>query len=1146
MLSRISGSRRGTALRWVGTAFVALAGTGCSGATSGEPNEAVGTHAEAITLDPAAAFTVKLPTQVPQTDSMVTASGFVTLGDRTTVLSTTGKGAVSTTGSTRLTVGLDAKPRKVVANATATIGDRAKIDGDLLIGGAATIGPQVQVFGTKQLNANVDEQPVFKIPVQIPDLVGGDQNVEPDRQVPLPPAKYGNVAIKSRSTVTLSTGVYQFGALNVLEPQAKLLIDDAAGPVIVYIKTGFIYRGGVQNKAVSGRFPKLLMVYLGTADLWIESPFQGHLFAPNATSHLRPGQGQFVGSFWGKNVDTNPDTVLVHKPFTFGQFFPQDPALGPNDTPTILDQTDPVRVDEEDPLLPTPVSGISELPTGKPSAINCVSNLIAIPSNQAGKADSFRYLTAAERAAAGCVADYKECAIDAAGKVVGSPTVPTQAQLNATPPAGSKCAASQPQAISYANADGSVTSVKVCGVSDAVLSLPEAQRKVCSTDAQCNAAAFEVCAKFCPPGQTCSTEAEYKHYCAARKQSCSELPEQTSPPCVERSVCPFDGYTGQDYKAPAESDGKLAVPSGTVVSSTTPTLPGYKQATCTYSPPLPVKSEDDTTPEKTAGNDSWGVGFTPILKYGFTTPSSPLGVTEELGAKGQAAFNIDAKVWGSKVPILHFGVDGSIGPDELVLTRTSELFGQKVDLTGQIDPASIATSILLASTGTVRKNMGIVDNAFKAAELAQSQLLAVRDFLASHDLSDLTSDAGKLNGENLCLLAVNILGPKMGATGYKTSNLCRPGKMCASLLACPSENASCECKPTDHVESSEEALARFQKAVADSIGVWEKNLTEELNRFGGDPQGALATAMALIKDQMPGTNPNLKPEIPMKAGRHRFAALKFAFTFPVGPVPVTMSIELAGSWGLDAKLELTGQFDPRSNQDMYARAGASAIPALDVQALAFAGVDVGFAQVGIGGELTLIDIEMPIRGGGEVRGERIPDARPLQVDLGGGQFKDLSDLANGVQRLLNTRWSAGFYYGAGMHAEILSGNINLQARIRLLFFSTSFKKILAQWSGVPVDVNFVGSIKPVEGLTLPSEVRGVVDELVAAGKEVQDLKALVPLAQKGFTGYFGSRVPLLKPAGLNAIWPPAYNPAAPPAALPTINSFCGTEVEQPG
>jgi hypothetical protein len=259
-----------------------------------------------------------------------------------------------------------------------------------------------------------------------------------------------------------------------------------------------------------------------------------------------------------------------------------------------------------------------------------------------------------------------------------------------------------------------------------------------------------------------------------------------------------------------------------------------------------------------------------------------------------------------------------------------------------------------------------------------------------------------------------------------------------------------------------------------------------------------------------------------------------------------MSIELAGSWGLEAKLELLGQFDPRSSQDLFARAGASAVPALDVQALAFAGVDVGFAQVGIGGELTLIDIEMPIRGGGEVRGERIPDTRPLQLDLGSGGLKDFSDLANGVERLINTRWNAGFYYGAGMHAEILAGNINLQARIRLLFFSTSFKKILAQWSGVPVDVNFVGTIKAVQGLSLPSEVSGVVDTLVAAGKKAQDLKALVPLAQKGFTGYFGSKMPLLKPAGLNAIWPPAFDATKPVVALPTINSFCGTEVEQPG
>ena len=1141
MLSKRLKSRQGTALHLAGALFVAALATGCSGAEA-ESTESLAERTEAITLDAAASFTVKLPTQVPVTDSVVTASGFVTLGDRTSVLSTTGKGAVSTTGSALLTIGLDAKPRKVVANAAATIGDRTKVDGDLLIAGAPNVAASVQVFGVKQLSANVDEQPVFKMPVQIPDVVAGNISVEPDRQVPLPPAKYGTVSVKSRSTVTLSTGVYEFASLNVLEPQAKLLIDDSAGPVIIYVRTAFVYRGGVQDKAVSGRFPKLLMVYLGTADLWVESPFQGHLFAPNSTAHLRPGTGQFVGSFWGKNVDTNPDTVLVHKPFSYGQFFPHDPVLAPNDGPQVLGQTDPVRYDNDDPLITTPVSGITPLPGGKPTAVNCVSNLIAVPSTQAGKADHFRYATAAERAAAGCVADYKECALDANGQVVGAPTIPTETELNKTPPAGSKCAAGQPQAISYTNTDGSVTSVKVCGVSDAVLSLPEAQRRVCTTDAQCNAAAFEVCAKFCPPGKACAAEPDYKRYCAAQKQNCTELPEQTSPVCIERSVCPFDGYAGPKYVEPKPEDRKLTVPSGQVVQSTTPTLAGYTLATCRDTQPDPIDSHDDTAPPQGSGNDQWGISFSPILNYGFKTPSSPLGITEELNANGQASFNIDAKVWGSNVPILHFGVAGSIGPDEMTLTRTSELFGQYVDLTGGIDPTRIATSILLTSTRTVRDKLSVVDQSFKAAQLAQSQLLAVRDFLASHDLSDLTSDAAKLDGEKLCNLAVNILGRKMGTAGYNTDFLCSPDGQCDSHLSCPDSNgsAACDCKAMDHTESVDEAAARFQKSVTDAVGVWQTNLTDELNKFGGDPQGALAAAMALIKDQMPGTNPNLKPEIPLKAGRHRFAALKFSFTFPVGPVPVTMSIELAGSWGLEAKLELQGQFDPRSSQDMFARAGASAVPALDIQALAFAGVDVGFAQVGIGGELTLIDIEVPIRGGGEVRGERIPDTRPLQLDLGNGSLQDLSDLANGVDRLLNTRWNAGFYYGAGMHAEILAGNINLQARIRLLFYSTTFKKILAQWSGVPIDVNFVGSIQPIQGLSLPSEVGGVVDTLTAAGKKAQDLKALVPLVQKGFTGYFGSKLPLLKQSGLNAIWPPQFNPTAPVVSLPTIGSFCGT------
>jgi hypothetical protein len=217
---------------------------------------------------------------------------------------------------------------------------------------------------------------------------------------------------------------------------------------------------------------------------------------------------------------------------------------------------------------------------------------------------------------------------------------------------------------------------------------------------------------------------------------------------------------------------------------------------------------------------------------------------------------------------------------------------------------------------------------------------------------------------------------------------------------------------------------------------------------------------------------------------------------------------------------------------------------MDVQALAFAGVSVGFASVGIGGELTLIEIEIPVRGGAEIHGEKIPDQRPLQFTLpttATGQVADVAAFGNQLLNLATTRWSGGFWYGAGMHAEILAGNINLQARIRLLFFDATFKQILAEWSGTPLDVEFVGSIQAVKDLQLPPEVLAQVTQLVAAGEDANQLMAMVPLHDEGFTGHFGTELPMIAASAFTAsgAWPPAYRAGSTAVALPSAVALCG-------
>ena len=129
---------------------------------------------------------------------------------------------------------------------------------------------------------------------------------------------------------------------------------------------------------------------------------------------------------------------------------------------------------------------------------------------------------------------------------------------------------------------------------------------------------------------------------------------------------------------------------------------------------------------------------------------------------------------------------------------------------------------------------------------------------------------------------------------------------------------------------------------------------------------------------------------------------------------------------------------------------------------------------------------------------------------------------------------------------MLSGNVNLQARIRLLFYKKNFKKVLASWNGLVFEKSFVGSVAAVSDLELPEDVQQVVGDLVEEGNDLEDLKGIVPLSDQGYTGHYGNQTPLLSLEGAQQLeWPPAFAPGGDVTPIPEKDALCSFDPNNP-
>jgi hypothetical protein len=263
-------------------------------------------------------LTFDLPSGTNPSDYAIVARDTVDLADRVSlVMPSSGFAKLVSSGGGTTVLGVESHAGNVISTGGVFLRERAHIHG--LLTTAATVQKQ---NGTV-VDAGIHEHAAlaykpFDLVAAFPDTAAPAITIPPDRpsNPPIAPGYYAGLTVFSRSTITLSSGAYFFDSVDI-EPQATVRLDDAAGPIFVYVRQTLIMNGGTLQRTQAGH-PRLLLGYLGTAPVSIGVPLRGTLLAPSAQVTLNTvGATGHEGAVFARSVQVNPDVRLVHRPFPF-------------------------------------------------------------------------------------------------------------------------------------------------------------------------------------------------------------------------------------------------------------------------------------------------------------------------------------------------------------------------------------------------------------------------------------------------------------------------------------------------------------------------------------------------------------------------------------------------------------------------------------------------------------------------------------------------------------------------------------------------------------------------------------------------------------------------------------------------------------
>jgi hypothetical protein len=125
------------------------------------------------------------------------------------------------------------------------------------------------------------------------------------------PGDFAAVTVGAGGTLNVREGDYRFDSLT-MSPGAMLRVNSTSGPVRIFVRQTLNWQGTVTS--AGGDVSKLLLGYVGTADVSLGGPFTGTLLSPNAKLTLQ-AVGGYAGGFFAKNLVANADVVVTARPY---------------------------------------------------------------------------------------------------------------------------------------------------------------------------------------------------------------------------------------------------------------------------------------------------------------------------------------------------------------------------------------------------------------------------------------------------------------------------------------------------------------------------------------------------------------------------------------------------------------------------------------------------------------------------------------------------------------------------------------------------------------------------------------------------------------------------------------------------------------
>jgi hypothetical protein len=852
-------------------------------------------------------------------------------------------------------LGVEARATDIYSEPSLTLRDRARVDGAVTLGGTLTRGNATVITGGVKTGVSFADPAGRTFLLNWPSGGGTNHDLQPGQNLTLlAGVAYGNISVKTGATLYISPGDHFVQSLTI-EPDAKVILQDGAQRIAVYIKSSFTWRGKLLTQ--SGAAPQWLVGYLGTQRIPLERAFTGLLIAPSAEVTLGTVPGNIhTGQFFARKVEVQPDVRVVYQ---VSDFFADPPGayVGPNAADARCGKSSLVANGH---IVDNGIDRWESLSQTTPTAGCPLVELCQSDSKDAPRVD-----------------------LATLNARLKNPNTPTTACL----PEGSR----KPQD---------------CRIDPATIN----RAQTCNADTDC--AGYKtgaVCTEYCLDSGCVNTA----RGCATRydctgadddPKKCDVEPiyHCTDPDDVGDSVTatvesqlPPRTNVDTEVPAPIHMDAYLDLDAGASYCDATRWGSGNAQNGDEYLEPTAVPTPDnqdavaaeqDQGAPIYLGSPNWGLFATPRLFH-----------TASINHSSIDQFEIDVRAEGSLVagarvlkrPITALDVRGAAEVTQCGVNTSGkfQLFGEAIAGVGGTDNTSFACR-----------------NAFD-----QVQLLAKN----AHRVVLLAREAekfAKANDKN------SLCGLIKSAYGF-------------GPLPAPKD---LDCSQFSVAQLVNLAIKNYDKATGD-----------------------LAAARNLFLQLAVGAE-KTSGNIPLFDYGENFSVVGVHTAIPVGPLAVVLDAQVYGRWalkgGIDYALDMGSLSGGQVTGDPKASAGARITPAVGLTASLYVGVGIDFgiagASVGLEGILKLIDADAPVRVNIAIERKTVdektidPSHDYTKSDFNGAPIA-------GIPAGKAYKWNGSWTFGAGFGLESMSGDLNAAARVHFLFFSKTFRKKIAGWTGFP-------------------------------------------------------------------------------------------------